>query len=151
MKSYLMLAAAVGLLIGADKKASPDDAVKAEMKKLEGTWLVVSRQVGQIRVPDKEVKKDGLTFTFRDGKYVMKMGKLQEPGTFTVDPTTTPKKMDLNQPRKGKPAVTVPGIYKLEGDTLTVCYHGKKRPTEFKADARSENVIYTLKRVKNGD
>jgi uncharacterized protein (TIGR03067 family) len=62
--------------------------------------------------------------------------------TFKIDPTKNPKQLDLYVTDTG--VATYPGIYKIEGDTLTICRWDvsqgardgdgvRKRPTEFKA------------------
>ena len=50
-------------------------------------------------------------------------------------------------PDKGK---TEPGIYKIEGDTLTYCVTdiGKERPTAFATKEGTKNSLFVLKRVK---
>jgi len=42
----------------------------------------------------------------------------------------------------------VPGIYKLEGDTLTICTDEDGRPTEFTANAGSGRQLMVLKRKR---
>lgn len=69
--------------------------------------------------------------------------------TFTIDPTKTPKHLDLTFDRIG----LSPGIYKIEGDTLTLCRGssrgkagGDGRPKEFKNGNRA--LLREWKRVK---
>ncbi len=56
---------------------------------------------------------------------------------------------------KGDPNLNrvLEGIYKLDGDTLTICLYlgdgAKIRPTEFSTEADSMRVLVRLTRIKN--
>ena len=70
--------------------------------------------------------------------------------TFTIDLTTDPKLIDLNYTKE---KVTVESIYRIDGDTLTLCGRegvgpAKDRPTEFKTDEKNEYEIRIYKRDK---
>jgi uncharacterized protein (TIGR03067 family) len=68
-----------------------------------------------------------------------------------MDPGKTPKAIDLTVtegPQKGQ---TFHGIYKLEGDTYSVCPNvepGKDRPTEFATRPDSGLMLVVWKRVQ---
>jgi uncharacterized protein (TIGR03067 family) len=70
--------------------------------------------------------------------------------TIKLDPTAKPKTVDkviTKGPGKGE---TMLGIYKLEGDQLTICLAvgGKERPTEFAAPANGNAMVVVYKREK---
>jgi len=68
--------------------------------------------------------------------------------TYKIDPTAKPKTIDT-VPTEG---VTELGIYKLEGDVLTICatlgQADKERPSEFNSKEDSGTMRIVLKRVK---
>jgi uncharacterized protein (TIGR03067 family) len=72
--------------------------------------------------------------------------------TIKLDPSKTPRAMDLIR-LKGNPVGKVSeSIYKLEGDTLTLCTpilpEASSRPTEFKGGAPTKMWLLVLKRMK---
>ena len=62
---------------------------------------------------------------------------------YRLDPAATPRAVDLTLPTRG---VTFRGIYKLDGDDLTICMsNGGSRPTDFATKA-PDIETFTLKR-----
>jgi uncharacterized protein (TIGR03067 family) len=99
--------------------------------------------------PDNPPPGTTLTFT-ADGKLLMKEGgdSKAEEGTYSADPKKAPAELDIT-PGGTEKAPTIRGIYKVEGDTLTICLAiGGERPTEFASPPGSENMLVTLKRAK---
>jgi uncharacterized protein (TIGR03067 family) len=147
---------ALALLLGGgapadEKKADKAEAVKQEWKLLNGTWEAVSAVLDGKKMP---APKEKVTVTLRDGKYTVKQGdKVVAEGTGKIDPTTSPKSVDVTPssgPDKGK---TVLAIYEVKGDTQRVCFArpGKPRPKTFEAKKGSGDALYTHKRVKPRD
>jgi uncharacterized protein (TIGR03067 family) len=71
-------------------------------------------------------------------------------GTFTLNPTATPKTIDMvpaDGPNQGK---MFRGIYQLEGDELKACFAfpGKERPKTFLTEANSGLVLEFWRRTK---
>jgi uncharacterized protein (TIGR03067 family) len=127
-----------------DTKSSRHDR---EVERHQGTWLVTSfvsdgteaapEIVGSIR---RVVKGDHVVWK-RDGKSFAGT-------TVELDPTRAPKTIDVipdGGPSRGK---RVLGIYKLEGDILTICMAGvdQDRPKEFEAKKGSGRTLMTFKR-----
>jgi uncharacterized protein (TIGR03067 family) len=64
-------------------------------------------------------------------------------GEFRLEPTEEPKAIDFTgtaDPNKGEKAF---GIYRVEGDALTLCV-GKERPTEY---SDKEAILIELSRI----
>jgi uncharacterized protein (TIGR03067 family) len=156
MKRYLLMILAVGLLLAADEPK--EEAVKKEMKKLEGTWTQVSVVVNGEKVPEDKAKALTLILDAA-GKWSMKVdGKTVSEGTFKIDPSKKPKTADFlgtDGDFKGK---TTLDIYEFDGDTLRFCYvlpekdkerPTKERPSKFASEAGSGHILSSLKREKS--
>jgi uncharacterized protein (TIGR03067 family) len=131
-----------------------DDA-KAELKKLEGTWVGVSAVSVGKDVPSDKAQALSLTMK-ADGTWTMTDGKDTWNGTFTVDATKTPKTANfVILSGKNKDHTTL-DIYEVDGDTFKCCYvivpTGKEsetaRPTKFKSEDDSPQILSVMKRQK---
>jgi len=134
----------VGLLLAADETKKDDNDKDA--KKLEGTWAVVSMEHEGQKAPDEEAK--GITVTFTaDGKVTVKMPDKETKGTYKLDSEKKLKEITLEAGGEK----TLYGIYKLDGDNLTICAidtSADERPTEFATKAGSKARLVVLKREK---
>lgn len=153
---WLVLIIAGGLCLakaGADGKE--DDALKKELARLEGVWKISEALHGGEVVEQSEPEE----FEFKAGKLLVRKGD-RAPITMTLrlDLSPDPKLLDWTTDPKGKfddADKFAEGIYKLDGDTLTVCYHVRdnrfakgSRPTEFKSAEGSDSMLIVFKRAK---
>jgi uncharacterized protein (TIGR03067 family) len=142
----LVAMSVVGLLTAAEPK--DEKKVDPEAKSMDGTWELVSAELGGQKLPDEIVKTFSLMM--KDGKYTVKSGGPDDKGTVKYDATKKPKELDVigeEGPNKGK---TFLAIYEHDGDALKVCYdlEGKKRPTEFKTETSTKQFLAVYKRKK---
>ena len=142
MASRLMFAALlIGFVVGAD--APNADAVKEEMKKLEGTWTVESATKDGKPLE----KQKGGQFIFAADKLTIKSadGKMEKM-TYKVDPSAKPRTMDFVPEEKKPNTATGHAIYELDGDSLKLCLGPPgRRPKEFSDQGQ---VLFLLKRKK---
>ena len=136
------VAAVVLLALVAATVRSEDDPKKAA-ESLQGEWKVVSFNKGGEELPKEELEKT--KFVFAGEKVTVTFNNRDEAATFTVDPKAKPLAIDITPGKKEK---LVKGIYKLEKDTLTICFgpDGADRPTEFKATKKASLIV--MERVK---
>jgi uncharacterized protein (TIGR03067 family) len=95
----------------------------------------------------------GMTVTFEGDKYTVKKGdKVIQVGRQKLDPSRSPKAVDVTVAEGLNKGAAMLGIYEISGDTLKVCFdpEGKKRPTEFKSAPGSQTFVNVHKRVKKG-
>jgi uncharacterized protein (TIGR03067 family) len=148
------------LVAGIGVRADPGDAkttaAKEELKKLEGAWVVVSREANGKKTPEEQSK----------GKLVFKGDRISVCGpdgevigeaSLTIDPTKKPKHLDLTITKgtgdfkkyEGKKSLA---IYELDGDTLKACWTvfgaERERPTAFATKPASGLLLIHYKREK---
>ena len=135
MRFAQIAAAAVMLLLALanTRPAAAADAPADDRAKMVGTWTVVAADKGGNPAPPEVTAKMSVVITAAE--ITIKDGDRAEPATIVAtDPTQKPATIDLGAAKQqGEPPVL--GIYKLDGDTLTICFRkgGGPRPTEFKA------------------
>jgi uncharacterized protein (TIGR03067 family) len=139
MRSHVLLVLAAGLLLAAD--APNDDAVKKEKAKLLGTWKVASLEANGQKVPEEFIKDLRLVFT-ADALTRMKGDKAESGAGYRLDPSKTPKWLDMTGKTDGKDRV-IPAVYALEEDTLKLCF-----PADYKKDGK---LVDSLKRPEKLD
>jgi uncharacterized protein (TIGR03067 family) len=134
------------LLVGS-RAIADDQAVKDELKRHEGTWSVTSS------IYDGEAASEDLVRSIKrivekDHAVWERDGKRFAGTTLEVDPAREPRTIDVipdGGPNRGE---RVLGIYKIEGDKLTICMAGpgKPRPKVFQADKGSGCTLRTFVR-----
>jgi uncharacterized protein (TIGR03067 family) len=119
----------------------------AKMNLLTGTWMGVSATVDGRALPDTTVNQLRLTLT-ADRYKTEKGNEVLFDSTYTVDPSKSPKEINMIGTEGDLTGKTAQGIYSLEGDTLQVCYTmpGKPRPGAFSSPAGSGISLVVWKR-----
>jgi uncharacterized protein (TIGR03067 family) len=134
-------------------------ALKESPKKADivGEWEVESVNSGNPAKPRPKGKGPGpqrYVFT-ADGKWFLFRGerKVGEDRAFIANPKADPPAIDLRYDPVDQEGRTVLGIYKVEGDKLTLCLSRGEgtRPAGFESTADVPATIYILKRVKPKD
>jgi uncharacterized protein (TIGR03067 family) len=141
----LLFATSAGTGARADDRAD----VEKERKKFQGTWTFESVDAGGKMLPADQLK--GLTLTFEGDRHTVKKGEdVIQAGTQKLDPSKSPKAIDVTLTEGPNKGAVMLGIYEIDGDTLKVCFdqEGKKRPTEFKSPPGSQTFVNVHKRVK---
>jgi uncharacterized protein (TIGR03067 family) len=154
MRARILIVAAVGLLAAAAVRAG-GPAPANDKDALQGTWRLAAAEISKEPIPLDRLKdgKEVLvgTLVIKADSYIFHLGKNTLEMTFKMDPAHKPPAIDLTVvagPEKGK---TYHGIYKIDGDTYTVCRSvepGKDRPSEFATKPNSGLMLVVWKREK---
>ena len=144
MKNLILIAVSLSLAFNALADGSSKDA-----KKIQGTWLPSEAAVGGKAMGDDFLKSTVLKMT--DGKYEVTVAGAPDKGTYTLDASAKPKRIDITGVEGPNAGKTFPSIYELKGDSLRICYalSGTNRPTEFKSPAGTQYFLVVYHRKKS--
>jgi uncharacterized protein (TIGR03067 family) len=130
--------------------ATAEDAAKKDLDKLQGFWESTSAQNNgedisgtiklKLKIKGNEVSIDGTEEVTKDyGRVKLKL-----------DPSTTPKSVDLTVTAGGQKDIVLEGIYEIKDDELKICVKigAKERPTKFDSPAGSSIAYMVFQRVK---
>jgi uncharacterized protein (TIGR03067 family) len=147
MRTHALLVMMVGLFVAAD-------APKDDLDKLQGTWSLVSAVRDGKDVPDDEVSRTTLVikgdaFTFPEDARV----GTGPSGTFTIDPSRTPRAIDATPSSGSNKGKTWLGIYEIAGDLYKVAFAppGEARPTRFVSEPGSGRLHSVWRRGTPAD
>lgn len=121
------------------------DSAKNDLELLQGKWIPTEIIANGKPLEEDVVKAINVTIT--KNAYKTELPDGQDEGSFKINPTASPKTMDLSSDG-GK---EIPAIYEVDGDTLKACYtlDGNGRPSVFKSEADSGAIFVTYKRKKD--
>jgi uncharacterized protein (TIGR03067 family) len=134
-----------------EKPAADKDAVRAERKRLAGTWQALTYELDGNKASAEDMKGIQLVIDAEGKTQARRDGSVFIASTTRIDPTAKPKTIDITFTEGEGTGKTALGIYNLEGETLTICRAapGKDRPTEFTGKAGSGLTLMTFQRKKD--
>lgn len=125
-----------------------EDVVKEEMNQLQGSWKLIALELDGQKVEPDPAETNRIVI--RDNKLTPADG---DGFTFKIDPTTTLKIIDFTKATGDDKGRVFEGIYRLDGDRLTLCISigegVKARPAEFAAEPGSGRALVVLSRRKD--
>jgi uncharacterized protein (TIGR03067 family) len=148
--AVILLLGSIGSLLAADLGG---EEAKKELQKLQGTWVMVTGELGGKKAADEHVSQSKIVY---EGDKMQIMVPNQTPETIVaeivkIDPAKNPKEMHFvrkNGPNAGK---TLVGIYEFEGgDQYKFAFDpsGATILKEFVTKDGTGHIRNTWKRVK---
>jgi uncharacterized protein (TIGR03067 family) len=141
----VLVFSAFGLLEGrADAPRDGEEFKATSLASLEGTWVKISV------VHNGATNEGDGQWVFLGGYMTSTSGDNTAEGRIQATPGKEQGEIDFIPDGEGEKLSK--GIFKIEGDTLTVCHDGLgkgTRPTEFDAKRGSDRVLTKLKKVRD--
>jgi uncharacterized protein (TIGR03067 family) len=129
-----------------------DLASKQELQRIQGSWQFVSlvdngEKTAEAELKDRTIFCGGDAFIVRSGEHFVQAGSQK------LDPSKSPKSINIMISQGDRKGDILLGIYELDGDTFKVCFdtEGQERPTEFKSEQGSGKLLVVYKRIQARD
>lgn len=120
----------------------------ANLTPFQGTWSVESITRNGVVVPTDQAQR--LVLVVKGNTRIVKDGdEVKSRATFTVNPSKSPKQMDITVSEGPLAGKTRPAVYELKEDTLTLCLtlEGDKRPEDLTAGEGSGRLLQVFKKA----
>lgn len=138
------------VLISALAQSGNDAKSKADLAAMQGTWVMHALEINGKAVSEKNFQNTLLIV--KGTEYRTKVKEKLLPGfRLQLDARKNPRHMDMIQAMPGEAEKTIKGIYKLEGDTLTICRgltSDQDRPNQFATWPDTNVFVVTWKKQK---
>ena len=121
-------------------------APQTELEKLEGNWQVISGQANGEPIPPETITN--ISLSIKGTNYEAVIGDGNDHGHFSIDPSKTPRQMDIHSEREDNPHLLA--IYEITSDLLRVCLgrQGAERPKSFATADDERLLLFEYKRKK---
>jgi uncharacterized protein (TIGR03067 family) len=114
-----------------------------DLELLQGAWRAVRIEKGGSPVPEELAAT--VRYIFDDDRVILMEGDQKAgEGVIRLDPASDPKAFDFTATEGPQKGSTVLGIYRVEGDALTMCL-GEERPSQF--TGAGEAAVVDLTRI----
>jgi uncharacterized protein (TIGR03067 family) len=139
------------LVVLASPALVADDDVRKELEALQGKWKTVAGEAAGNPFQPEAIPDFSMVIG-ADGKSTGRTPGGEFGFTITVDPRKSPRTIDNRHETGEQTGKMQYGIYKREGDRLTVCVTPRgspeaDRPKEF-ATKETTNVVFVFERVR---
>jgi uncharacterized protein (TIGR03067 family) len=148
---YQAVLALVALTVAPAFAQDQEKPLNGDLAKLQGRWTATAGPQKDIPL-EMEIKGTKLVIrlTTPDGADIEMSSEIK------LDEKADPKKWDwVNRKLNGEPFPDGETIYKIEGDSLTICggNPGVPRPTEFKQaeDGQAMLIVFTKAKAKDAE
>jgi len=150
MRARVLVGVAAVCLFAAAGGAD-DKAVRKDREALQGSWVAVSYESGDVKPPEEFLKK--ITVVVKDDGWEVHFDADVIKGTHTLDPSKKPKQFDGKITEGSGAGETIRGIYEIDGESFRMCrglQPENQRPEQFAAPADSGRLLVVWKRAPGG-
>lgn len=115
---------------------------------INGTWRPIGTKLNGVEFDSAMLQEIELTIHNDDFSSVV--GGVSDKGKLKVDEAKNPMTMDIVSTEGPNVGKVIPAIYKLNNDTLTICYNLQRgvRPADFTSTSENKYFLVVYKKEK---